>query len=174
MRQSLLLAIFLTLPGTGFAQFQAGNTNCGAAAGSAKPGLAILYTGRLLGYLREDPSAKFATDPFRTSLAEALQNCPNAILVGMGDNVAPEYEARFVNGLPKPRDGRDIRIDDVIKLLRSAHYDALVPGKEDFYFGPEYLRLAGNLPDFLPMLSANLVIRTTTDTTPRVPEAKDY
>lgn len=68
-----------------------------------------------------------------------------------------------------------IPTDNVACFLSRAHYDAVVPGKHDFYFGPERLRelarfLANIKPDgpkgsnagFLPvqMLGANMVIKT--------------
>lgn len=62
--------------------------------------------------------------------------------------------------------------DNVACFLKRAHYDAIVPGKHDFYFGPERLRslarlLATSQPgeesEYKPvqMLGSNLVIKTT-------------
>jgi hypothetical protein len=67
-----------------------------------------------------------------------------------------------------------IPADNVGCFLSYVHYDALVPGKHDFYYGPERLRqlarfMAGisnenvNKRDFAPvqMLAANLMIKTS-------------
>ncbi len=51
--------------------------------------------------------------------------------------------------------------DAVANFLKNAGYDALVPGKHDFYFGPERLRQIARLLEAsgVRMLASNLVIR---------------
>ena len=66
-----------------------------------------------------------------------------------------------------------IEIDNVACFLFSAGFDALVPGKHDFYFGPERLRQLSRLlsAQGVEMLSANLAIASTqVDAAPRVPD----
>jgi hypothetical protein len=58
--------------------------------------------------------------------------------------------------------------DNVACFFRSAKYDAIVPGKHDFYFGPEHLRYLANLLDApatnaeqpVKLLAANIAIST--------------
>lgn len=58
-----------------------------------------------------------------------------------------------------------IPADNVAGFLQLAGYDAVVPGKHDFYFGPERLRqlayLLANRKDPTMMLGANLALATT-------------
>src|SRR5579864_9356437 len=62
-----------------------------------------------------------------------------------------------------------IPTDNVACFLSYVHYDAIVPGKEDFYYGPERLRQLARLlarppkPGFqsVQMLASNLVIKTS-------------
>lgn len=70
--------------------------------------------------------------------------------------------------------------DNLAQFLVDAKYDAIVPGKHDFYFGPERLRdlarlLEGDGTHPVHMLAANLYIATTKAPTfenayPRTPE----
>jgi hypothetical protein len=128
------------------------------------------------------------------------------VLVGTGDNFAPNYYSRiFFPTLPhfenrpgkelyewdltarawKPYDQNTlsptsnllfqqgkgvIPTDNVACFLAYAHYDAIVPGKHDFYYGPERLRELARLLASIPrnnyfqpaqMLAANLMIKTT-------------
>ena len=68
-----------------------------------------------------------------------------------------------------------VPMDNVGCFLRLMHFDAIVPGEFDFYFGPERLRQVArflktpaspspkaNVPDFMPvrMLGANLSLKT--------------
>jgi hypothetical protein len=60
-----------------------------------------------------------------------------------------------------------IAFDNVARFFRKEGYAALVPGKHDFYYGPERLRHLGRLLETgtgqqtgVAMLGANLVIRT--------------
>jgi hypothetical protein len=120
---------------------------------------------------------------------------PDDLLVGMGDNFAVALEARAYRPhkdkvwqlSAKSRDvqdwppknhppvGDNVIGDNVGCFLYQAGYDAVVPGKNDFYFGPERLRriadrlatapviVDGNLHPILHpvrVLAANLVLKT--------------
>jgi hypothetical protein len=192
----------------------------------------VIYGGRMMGYFRYpdqqriQPSGGGCADP-SPLLTEANQSDVSAmsnaarflyelkklrkssetVLIGTGDNFAPEYfAATFVPSpatnpyslqtVPKdwfvwdfisdpPRWVTNEAVspslrsklsagygwvaeDNVACFLKTAQYDAIVPGKFDFYFGPERLRqlarlLASNGKDGLgsvQMLGANLVIST--------------
>jgi hypothetical protein len=125
------------------------------------------------------------------------------VLVGTGDNFAPNYYSRVFSGTWPPGkelydwdvfahtwisatasnnnlapDATDllqqgkgvIPTDNVACFLAYAHYDAVVPGKHDFYYGPDRLRELGRFMASIPkdeffqptqMLAANLMIKTT-------------
>lgn len=77
-------------------------------------------------------------------------------------NLADSSGSVPANGEP----GTTIDGDTVADFIRGSGYDALVPGKHDFYFGPERLRQIGRLlmrPEKgrapVRMLAANLVIQ---------------
>jgi len=84
----------------------------------------------------------------------------------------PTLDDRLQNGT------NDVPSDNVACYLAAAGYAAVVPGKHDFYFGPERLRqLARFMADgektgFNPvhMLGANLVIKTSLIKPPEVAE----
>jgi len=179
----------------------------------------IVYTGRLFGYFRlpslqnikalpgcrGDGSRSKAADRFLEKQSASFTK--NTVLVGTGDNFAPQLEAREFAGVEPDTQNyapankelyvgnngnwllytklksdtyktlRDqiegglgtIPSDNVACFLRRAGYAAVVPGKHDFYFGPERVRqLARFLArpsengDFKPvqMLGANLVMKT--------------
>jgi hypothetical protein len=115
------------------------------------------------------------------------------ILVGMGDNFGVTLESRVYRKRtsdqkswelsPKSRDpqGAWLQTPDERKLpytigdnvgcfLSRAGYDAVVPGKDDFYFGPERLRRIADRLAHVPekaigmhpvsVLAANLVLKT--------------
>jgi hypothetical protein len=168
-------------------------------------------------------------DQLRVQLAQDKDDPqPNPILVGMGDNFAPDYGARvFFNyesddrisaptsNLKDPTLDLDdnapngpekyfydwnwrfsgspawekstkipphsplavaeegglgrIPMDNVGCFLKNAGYAAVVPGKHDFYYGPERLRALarylatpwGEKQSQVQMLAANLVVRTS-------------
>lgn len=209
-----------------------------APAASAEPlklQARIIYTGRLMGYFRlpnlqttapglkcpltPDPKADTDAKNFLDAIEQAQKDGKftrrDMVLVGMGDNFAPELGARVFSDPPTPIPGnpqqfyprgkdyynwnpgfpgrtsnvgwisvRDqqpeglenmlkagvgyVPVDNVGCFLLAADYDAIVPGKHDFYFGPERLRYLarfladGNKHGFKPvqMLATNLVIRT--------------
>jgi hypothetical protein len=95
------------------------------------------------------------------------------LLLGLGDNFSPDLYSRFVyrSGKPEPKDTLFVDpsgagfADNVGCFLRLAGYDAVVPGKHDFYFGPErlreYARYLKQGPAQTTMLGANLAIKTT-------------
>lgn len=69
--------------------------------------------------------------------------------------------------------------DNVADFLIAAHYDAVVPGKHDFYFGPQYLaQIAGYLAEAerpVHMLGDNLIVASALasgpmNAHPRIPE----
>ncbi len=197
----------------------------------------ILFTGKLTGYYRlpdrqpfalvrspSDPCSPPSGEPPSPDApswdAEAFiryrKDHADTILVGTGDNFAPNYYARVffresaddnirpdtsvpVHPLAKDLyhwNGKEwlwyrdtpklspstlaqlrmgtatIPTDNVGCFLSYVHYDAVVPGKHDFYYGTERLReLArfmasigkGNNAHFWPvqMLGANLMIKTS-------------
>ena len=164
---------------------QAQQPNMPRQQGQAGPPFEVLYTSRLLGYLTSDdkapptlapwltprcfndggadpaqlgnPSRKPVTQCFLDSLAKAKAEFPNALLIGMGDNLAPKYEARFLqDGTPKARTNfTGLSNDNVVEILQ--RYDALVPGKEDFYFGAGRLEKTASV---LPMMNASNLTKT--------------
>lgn len=104
----------------------------------------IFYSGRMLGYLREDQNHQYS-GPANAFLQEYDNQCSRSVtarscvLLGMGDNFAPNYSARLDdNGAFKHRDGSNATYDkdNVARFLYDARFTALIPGKEDFYFGP--------------------------------------
>ncbi|HEX4168085.1 MAG TPA: hypothetical protein VHZ55_21680 [Bryobacteraceae bacterium] len=167
----------------------------GPPAGS-QPDYSLIYTGKLFGYYRY-PDIQNSSDRgcpdlahlplspqvalFRNTLA--AMGSVNRELVAMGDNFAPDLLARDMrNDTPAtPRFGsllnkdlwaaaqNEVPSDNVACFLRLMGFDAVVPGQEDFYYGPERLR---QLARFLAspsaagpyrpvqMLASNLVIRS--------------
>ena len=203
-----------------------------APAQEIKTQVRILYTSRLFGYYSavDTGPAGFTNCPdsdaqgsFSPPVAaflkdlNSLSSNSQRVLVGTGDNFAPEIEARIFTNPPAgeqpktyqphekelyswnyipPRVKGDPKLgwilnrqvggslyremlagksfipaDNVACFLRLAHYDAVVPGKHDFHFGPERLRLLARTLASPPsdsklytpvqMLGANLVIKTT-------------
>ena len=174
----------------------------------------ILYTGRLFGYyyandngphgFTECPAQPDNPETFSrpaTPFLNDVKNRPsNTVLLGTGDNFAPEIEARtFANLIPHEKEfyswdyiqtnswipngdvsgklyddmlaGKSfIPTDNVACFFRHAHYDAIVPGKHDFHFGAERLRLLARVlaspaadSEYSPvqMLGANIAIKTS-------------
>jgi len=69
--------------------------------------------------------------------------------------------------------------DNVAQFFVSAKYDAIIPGKHDFYFGAEYLRQIAHFLETqenpVHMLASNLIVTTsvapgTMNSHPRIPE----
>ena len=202
-----------------------------ALAQPAGPEYSVVYTARLFGKLRapdeQSRSQVKACSPGTGDLSPAaaeflkqlrLMPAEKRIVVGMGDNFAPELKARRFKPEPSKNDptlnlaepkeahtwdyvetntwleneevanhpnlNQDlaagngvIPADNVACFFKLAGYLALVPGKHDFYFGPERLRqlarlLAQEEAGLAPvqMLAANLSIVTTApDAAPRLP-----
>ncbi len=159
----------------------------------AKPAYSLLYTGRLFGYYRypdvqtssDRGCPDVATTPlppqvelFRSTLNELRSGQPE--LVAMGENFAPELLARAAqNKTPAtPHYGelvdkdvlsvgeKEIPSDNVACFLRLMGFDAVVPGQQDFYYGPERLRKIARFlaqpstGDYksVQMIASNLVI----------------
>ncbi len=144
----------------------------------------LLYTGNTFGYYRVPDRQTTAS---RVCAADAgtlaqvnrfLETVRSVsgqrVLVGMGDNFSPELNARVIfdesskSLVPKDQvPGGAAEFDNVACFFRLAGFDAMVPGRQDFHFGPERLRslaryLAGTGPGGTPvqMLAANLAINT--------------
>lgn len=194
------LALLALLAASAFAQ------SWGPPPG-ANPTYSLLYTGRLFGYFRY-PDVQATTDSgcpepaarplppqvklFRSTV-ERLHS-EHQPLVAMGGNFAPELLARTeLNKTPgTPHFGEmiskdifaanahPIASDNVACFLRLMGFDAVVPGQEDFYYGPERLREIGlflDQPGAAPyrpvkMLAANLAISSVVrNAAPRLPSA---
>ncbi len=166
----------------------------------SQPDYSIIYTGKLFGYYRY-PDLQSRTDRgcpdlahvplsaqvtlFRDTLAHLRSD--HQVLVSMGDNFAPDLLARDLrvgNGALIGKDvfaSSKVASDNVACFFRLTGFDALVPGQEDFYYGPERLRqlalflAAPAAGPYQPvqMLAANLVIRSTVrNQVPRLPNSE--
>jgi hypothetical protein len=99
---------------------------------------------------------------------------PQAILVGTGNNFAPEYGARFDSNhrpiarvQPKGTPASTwVRTNTAVDFFATRSYAAITPGQYDFYFGAEFLRQTGSV---LPLLGANLMITTAKQQTEQQP-----
>jgi hypothetical protein len=166
---TLVIGVALVLPAVVFGQ--ASNPASGSPAVTSAT---IFYSGRMMGYLRQDkandPDSR--TFPAKIFLDKYGAECTTrpCVLLGMGDNFAPKYEARInKDGNFKSRDGSDASYDkdDVAAFLYNAKFNALVPGKEDFYFGAYRLwKIAGSMHENNiaasqggPFVADNLVLR---------------
>lgn len=176
----------------------------------------ILFTSKLMGYYRLPDKQSFSVlssdspcplpsedHPASRDARVFFQNFEthdaDTILVGTGDNFAPNYYSRVLEGRrDRPKELYDwdagqgawtpyaspssqtassleqgigtIPTDNVGCFLSYVNYDALVPGKHDFYYGPERLRELARFLASMPrgghfnpvqMLAANLFIKTT-------------
>lgn len=128
--------------------------------------LKIAYTGQLMGYYRQDvrrTNAALPTAPTRLINRLISGDAQEFKLVlGMGDNFAPEYGAALLRGsyedcqflhpdaqskVPFPRAlyktdfnlPKSAHCDNVADFLQRAGYRAIVPGKEDFIYGSYWL-----------------------------------
>jgi hypothetical protein len=153
---------------------------------------AIIYTGKTYGYLRDnDHMPNSVGDEFVATYDNISDECPQAILVGTGDNFAPDFGSRYpdfdpsiyIPGPHKPSAYDPNKLNPVHRLGPGApsnnhavqffknfsnnqHYDALVPGQLDFYFGADFLWYVD--PE-LPMLADNLTIKSTKQNPPPQP-----
>jgi len=175
--------------------------------------LDVFYAGRTLGYFRHPDRQSLSMNscgwegkPMNDAVI-GFENvwknlrAPNSLLVGMGDNFAPQLEARTFETDKIPFQGKDLFVwngakrlykevteprpydppidvipaDNVGCFILKMGYAALVPGKHDFYFGPDYLRMMAKFLYQDPttgtaLLAANLSISTTApDAKPRQP-----
>lgn len=193
-----------------------------AAEQKANVEYSIAYTGRLFGYARtpenqakEDQTcAVYPNDrlsKFTRAMLRLTQADTTRMLVGMGNNFAPNLEARTFEAQPVQAQGSElpkyfreskeryewngakwispdgeshsaIPMDNVGCYFVQAKYMAIVPGKHDFWFGPERVQLLARLlakgeigkgEAFQPvqMLAANIAILTNfADPTPPLPD----
>ena len=169
---SLVLFVLVLVPLVSNLQAQTAPAPGGTAVTSAR----IFYSGRMMGYLREDRGNRLS-DPADHFLSEYDRQCNqpgtarNCVLLGMGDNFAPNYAARMDDlGHFKGRNSNTSWKDDnVARFLVTANFTALVPFKEDFYFGAYRLWTIadsinrGHAPSGRagPFLADNLVLRPT-------------
>lgn len=143
----------------------------------------IVYTGRTLGYYRipdlqpASPSATCPSGNDEPAQVKAFREQISAIsgskiLVATGDNFGPDLGARSLcnsNGelIPKERSPWP-GSDNVANFFRTLGFSAIVPGKLDFHYGPERLRIIASYlaakdgPGTpVQMLGANFTIETT-------------
>ncbi len=148
--------------------------------------LHILFTDHLLGYYRIPeiqaadlmsgcPEVEEIQTPASQLLIEIAGERADGktVLLGMGENFAPELGARTyidTTGMhPKKRVPSNsiqpkAEWDNVTCFMWRAGYDALIPDKNDFYFGAQRLRYlaqqlaSGDRP--VHMLAANLAVST--------------
>ena len=162
----------------------------------AQPAYSLVYTGKLFGYFRY-PDIQTSADrgcpdvastplpPQVKQFQSLLQSLvsPGRELVAMGENFAPELLSRSVRiqtpGSPHygemvnkdvvATERGEVLSDNVACFLRLLGFDAIVPGQQDFYYGPERLRQLARFlaspgsPSYKPvqMLAANLVISSS-------------
>ncbi len=210
--------ISLCLLTSATASFSQNSLSAGPAR-DANSSAQVIYTGKLMGYFRV-PSRQSVTEVSGCPGSRAdgaspeaagflklrREKYPNAILVGTGDNFAPQLEARVFHPAPSPSPGQypkgnkelffgdfgrwvpyekldgehalrkrlahglgTIPNDNVGCFLTAARYEAIVPGKHDFYFGAErvrqfarYMASVKPIGHYQPvqMLGANLVLKT--------------
>ncbi len=148
------------------------------------------------------PSPNPAASAYQSRFAALTPKQGVTIRVGMGDNFAPTLNARtfFIPGAPRAVKDRynfdggnwqsssaassaatlkgatSIPFDNVAQFFIESGYHALVPGKHDFYYGPERLRDLARLlaTSHTQMLAANLWISSSVNyANPRVPARYD-
>ena len=220
-RSQLLLSVLIVFASAVVSPAQT-QTNVNPAIQPPTVERRIVYTGKLLGHFRVpnlqdakldqcpklDETHGGASDAALEFLKLREKN-PNAILVGTGDNFAPQFEARTFSPVPINRgpgkysygnkelfnwdgtrwlDYKDdtppgralkkklknglgtIPTDNVGCFLAAAKYAAVVPGKHDFYFGADRVRLLARFMagiksaggyEPVQMLGANLVMSTS-------------
>jgi len=141
-----------------------------------KPGdqvVEIEFTGKLFGYYRIRAGSEQRLPPVKRFLTTIGPN-PNPkvtklgtpLLLGMGDNFAPEFGARLQEvglspcSLPTDKEAASpqkffkgpvdrlvhfAKCDAVANFLEQAGYRAVVPGREDFLYGAAWLRNIGEV-----------------------------
>lgn len=156
---------------------------CAASQKSTSDNYRIVYTGRTLGYYRTpnlqpvSPSFGCPGSDDELTQVRAFRNQVSSVpeprvLVAAGDNFGPDLGARSVcnaqgNLIPKERSAWT-GSDNVGTFFRLLGFSAIVPGKLDFRYGPERLRLIArylaskSAPGGpVQMLGSNLTIETT-------------
>ena len=142
------------------------------AAPASNPTPKIYYTGQLDGFLGSPyrcsnlsvPACKKIVDDRADSLNNwKLKN--GAILVGMGDNFGPDslddLDANSQYALTPMLQQRTQPAPSqnwAVQFMSEA-YDAVVPGKEDFAYGVEYLRESATRGARVPLVANNLTIQ---------------
>jgi hypothetical protein len=119
--------------------------------------VSIYYSGQIDGF-----SGSAATCPgpdCAKALATAIRGLkrPSSILIGMGDNFAPDPNNDFPAQMDvKQRTDPQFNAHNlrVIDFLDDAGYDAVVPGAQDFLFGANFLQRSA---DKVNMVATNLV-----------------
>jgi hypothetical protein len=126
----------------------------------------ILYTGNIDGLLGSwTGCSSHPCGPLTGSHLSALSTYKgdSAILIGMGDNFGPDHNPE----LYAPGSVRQMRVHPMpgatmaVALMDHSIYDAVAPGKEDFAFGVEFLRVAGHPSDgrYVNLIANNLTIQ---------------
>jgi hypothetical protein len=142
---------------------------------SSHPGVEVTYTGSLYGYFRTDIPPSPAKDLIASFIQRGNSISNTGLLLGMGDNFAPEFGAGIqpvtvkIPGYEKcdlpptiqykhrPDETMPpgnlyktgVRVaphpycDNVVDFLQQAGYRAVVPGRDDFGNGAEWLRKIG-------------------------------
>ncbi|MGA3047443.1 MAG: hypothetical protein ABSD67_12505 [Terracidiphilus sp.] len=133
-------------------------------AQDATPSGPIFYTGQLDGFLGSWTRCQPLTDGGPSPCDKQdwkFDKKPGSILVGLGDNLAPDPESFAPGKFPDRLTPHPLQLN-VVRFL-AANYDAVVPGKQDFIFGVNFLRALG-LPANMenqpaPMIANNLVVQ---------------
>lgn len=140
------------------------------SSGALSDALRVQYTGRLFGYYRIEPGEKERDhlEPVKRFLAMRHPNPDQQappLLLGMGDNFAPEMGASLqlqaletdcalpLGPQPPPegvyktstRYASRAECDNVVNFLLQAGYRAIVPGREDFSYSAAWLHSIGLL-----------------------------
>jgi hypothetical protein len=143
--------------------------------------LSVAYAGRLLGHMRapdqQTPTTGECAKETPNEVAQHFINLRNLkagnsdLLLAAGDIFAPDLDARSILTTPSPGVSQRIpktvspEFDNVGCFLIQAGFDAMVPGKHDFYYGPDGLQ---NLARYLhvakstSILGSNLIVVTHT------------
>ena len=143
--------------------------------------LRVAYAGRMLGHMRapdqQTPTPGDCATETPNEVAQQfidlrkLQAGKSDLLLAAGDIFAPDLDARSIlKTLPtgvSQRIPKEVssKFDNVGCFLIQARFDAMVPGKHDFYYGPDGLQ---SLAQYLhgakstSILGSNLVVVTHT------------
>jgi hypothetical protein len=147
MKKCLLVSAFVFLAFAFFIEAQ--------AASQSAPTGAIYYTGQLDGFLGSWPNCQPPNTCRPTYSAKPwyFDKEQGTVLVGLGDNLAPNLPTGAAPQIPN-RTGPQPGQLDMVQFMRN--YDAVVPGKQDFIFGVNFLQAA--VP-WVNMVANNLVVQ---------------